>query len=61
MGDNSYSAIQIRKELHAKIRRLAVLNDIKIKVLASELLARMLTENGKVVEQIIKELKITKQ
>jgi len=54
MGDNSYSAIQIRKELHAKIRRLAVLNDIKIKILASELLAYMLTENNK-------EVKIRKQ
>ena len=60
MGNNSYRTIQIRKELHNKIRRLAILNDLKMKIVGSEIIARMLTEHDKEVEEIIKELRILK-
>jgi len=60
MVNNSFRTVQIRKALHEKLKRLAVFNDMTIKMLTSELLARMLTEHQKEVEEIIKELRITK-
>lgn len=60
MADNNFRTVQIRKELHGKLKQLAAFNDMKIKILASELLARMLIEHQKEVEEVIKELRITK-
>jgi len=60
MTDNTFRTVQIRKELHEKIKRLAVFNDVKLKILASEVLACMLMEHQKEVEQIIRKLRITK-
>ena len=46
--------------VHDKLKSLAAFNDLKIKILASELLARMLVEHKKEVEEIIKEIRIMK-
>lgn len=60
MVNNNFRTVQIRKRLHGKLKQLAAYNDMKIKILASELLARMFTEHEKEVEEIIKELRILK-
>lgn len=42
------------------MKRIAVNNEIKLYVLANEILERMLTEHKNEVEEIVKEIKIRK-
>ena len=60
MNNNKYKAIQVQKELHNKIAVQAKFNEIKMKVLASKLLACMFDRHNDEVKQIIKELKVKK-
>lgn len=49
--------IQISKNVHSKLRKLAQANEITIQALANELLARMLNHHKNELEQIIKKVK----
>ena len=57
LADN-YRQLQVRKDIHGEIRKLALLNDIKIRDLATFLLLEILKDKEKVrhVIQLVKHL-----
>jgi len=57
MEHQGYQIIQVRREIHLKIRKLAVLNDLKIRDLASKLLEVVL-QDEQMVNHVIKTLKV---
>jgi len=61
MENRRYKAVQIYKQVHAKLASIAKLHDVRIKVFASELLLKMLTEHKDEVETIMKEIKMLKK
>lgn len=54
--NDNFQKIEIRKELHGKIKSLAALNEVQMRELASELLRKTL-QNKEEVTAIIKRLK----
>lgn len=55
-SNDDFRAIQIRKELHGKIKSLAALNDIRLRELASEIIEELFQDEEK-IKEIIKKLK----
>jgi len=61
MGNNSkFKAIQIYRQLHNKIGVMAKFNEVRMKILVSEIIARMFESHKDEIEEIIKEIKIRK-
>jgi hypothetical protein len=56
MKDERYKYVQIEREVYEKVRKLALLNELQIRVLASMLLSEILKDQQK-VETLIKNLK----
>jgi len=61
MANKRCKAVQIYSEIQTKLGGMAKMNEITMKVLVSEILAKMLTEHKNEVEEIIKEIKILKK
>jgi len=58
MPNKDYQPVQIRKDIHARIKALSALNDLKLRDLATALLSEILTDEER-VKQIIKKLKVS--
>ena len=56
-GLNKRVVIEVRADLHRELRKLAVLNDLKIYVLANTILEECLSDEVR-VKQLLKKLKI---
>ena len=54
--NEGFQSVQIRKELHGKIKSLAALNDVQMRELASEIIHEGL-QNEEKIKGIIKKLK----
>lgn len=59
-NDTGFKPAQIYKELHGKIKSLAVFNEIPMKVLASKIVACMFDKHKNEIDEIVKELNIKK-
>ena len=57
MDKNRRAIIEIRADLHQKIRKLAILNDLKIYVLANAIIEDVLSDQEKTAA-LIKRLKL---
>ena len=57
MDKNRRAVIEIHADLHQKIRKLAILNDLKIYVLASAIIEDVLSDQEKTAA-LIKRLKL---
>lgn len=57
MDKNRRTVIEIRADLHQKIRKLAILNDLKIYVLANAIIEDVLNDQEKITA-LIKRLKL---
>lgn len=57
MNKNRRTVIEIRADLHQKIRKLAILNDLKIYVLANAIIEDVLSDQEKITA-LIKRLKL---
>ena len=57
MDKNRRSVIEIHADLHQQIRKLAILNDLKIYVLASAIIEDVLSDQEKTAT-LIKRLKL---
>jgi len=60
MVNTNFRTVQIYNELHNKISVMASFNEVTMKILASEIIARMLESHKDEIDEIIKEIKITK-
>ena len=56
-GLNKRVVVEIREDLHHELRKLAVLNDLKVYVLANAILEEFLSDEAG-VKQLLKKLKI---
>lgn len=54
---NKRVVVEVREDLHRELRKLAVLNDLKIYVLANAILEECLSDEAG-VKQLLKKLKI---
>ena len=54
---NKRVVVEIREDLHHELRKLAVLNDLKVYVLANAILEELLFDEVR-VKQLLKKLKI---
>ncbi len=57
MDKNRRTVIEIRDDLHQQIRKLAILNDVKIYVLANAIIEEALRDQEK-TRALIKKLKL---
>lgn len=57
MDKTRRTVIEIRADLHQKIRKLAILNDLKIYVLANAIIEDVLSDQEKITA-LIKRLKL---
>ena len=57
MNKNRRTVIEIRADLHQQIRKLAILNDLKIYVLANAIIEDVLSDQEKITV-LIKRLKL---
>ena len=57
MDKNRRTVIEIRDDLHQQIRKLAILNDVKIYVLANAIIEEALRDEEK-TRALIKKLKL---
>jgi len=55
---SEFKPIQIYKKLHSEMKLLAVSNEILLKILVSEIVARMFESHKEEIKEIIKEIKI---
>ena len=56
-GLNKRVVVEVREDLHHELRKLAVLNDLKIYILANTILEECLSDEVR-VKQLLKKLKI---
>lgn len=56
---NNRRSLRVSYEIHGRIKRMAVLNDVKMYLFATRLLTRMFTDHKDEVKQILKELKMS--
>jgi hypothetical protein len=57
MGNGKRTVVEIREDLHRELRRISIMNDLKIYVLANAIIEEMLKDQEK-VKALIKKLKI---
>jgi hypothetical protein len=56
-GVNKRVVVEVREDLHHELRKLAVLNDLKVYVLVNTILEEFLSDEVR-VKQLLKKLKI---